>query len=61
MLHRNDHIIRHKVGLLNLADDLGNVAKASKMMEVSRDAFYRYKEAAAASHQSSSQPGRQDR
>tara|TARA_R100001086_G_C11814177_1_gene252379 strand:- start:109 stop:1143 length:1035 start_codon:yes stop_codon:yes gene_type:complete len=46
MLHSNDRIIRHKVGLLNLADELGNVAKACKMMGVSRDTFYRYKEAA---------------
>lgn len=45
MLHSNERIIRHKVGLLNLADELGNVAKACKMMGVSRDTFYRYKEA----------------
>lgn len=45
MLHSNDRIIRHKVGLLNLADELGNVSKACKMMGVSRDTFYRYKEA----------------
>lgn len=45
MLHSNDRIIKHKVGLLNLADELGNVAKACKMMGVSRDTFYRYKDA----------------
>lgn len=45
MLHSNDRIIRHKVGLLNLADELGNVSKACKMMGVSRATFYRYKEA----------------
>lgn len=45
MLHSNDRIIKHKVGLLNLADELGNVSKACKMMGVSRDTFYRYKEA----------------
>lgn len=45
MLHSNDRIINHKVGLLNLADELGNVAKACKMMGVSRDTFYRYREA----------------
>ena len=33
------------VGLLNLADELGNISKACKMMGVSRDTFYRYKEA----------------
>lgn len=46
MLHTNDKIVKHKVGLLNLADELGNISKACKMMGVSRDTFYRYKEAA---------------
>ncbi len=46
MLNSNERIIKHKVGLLNLAQELGNVSKACKMMGVSRDTFYRYKEAA---------------
>ena len=45
MLHTNDRIVKHKVGLLNLADELGNISKACKMMGVSRETFYRYKEA----------------
>ena len=45
MLHSNDKIIKHKVGLLNLAEELGNVSKACKMMGVSRDTFYRYQDA----------------
>ena len=45
MLHTNDKIVKHKVGLLNLADELGNISKACKMMGVSRDTFYRYREA----------------
>ena len=45
MLHTNDKIIKHKVGLLNLAEELGNVSKACKVMGVSRDTFYRYQEA----------------
>jgi transposase InsO family protein/molybdenum-dependent DNA-binding transcriptional regulator ModE len=45
MLHSNDRIVKHKVGLLNLADELGNIAKACKMMGVSRDTFYRYRDA----------------
>lgn len=45
MLHTNDKIVKHKVGLLNLADELGNIAKACKMMGVSRDTFYRYRDA----------------
>jgi len=31
--------------LLNLAEELGNVAKACKTMGLSRDTFYRYKAA----------------
>lgn len=45
MLHSNQRIIKHKVGLLNLAEELDNVAQACKMMGVSRDTFYRYKAA----------------
>lgn len=45
MQYSNERIIKHKVGLLNLAEELGNVAKACKMMGVSRDTFYRYKDA----------------
>jgi transposase InsO family protein len=38
-------IIRNKIGLLNLAEELGNVSKACQMMGVSRDTFYRYRSA----------------
>jgi transposase InsO family protein len=41
----NDKIIRNKVGLLKLAEELGNVSKACQMMGLSRDTFYRYKTA----------------
>ena len=37
-------IIRNKVGLLKLAETLGNVSKACKVMGYSRDSFYRFKE-----------------
>ncbi|WP_445359636.1 IS481 family transposase [Microbulbifer sp. ANSA005] len=47
MIHTNDRIIKHKTGLLNLAEELGNISKACKMLGVSRDTFYRYKEAAS--------------
>ena len=40
-----EKIIRTKVGLLNLAEELGNVSKACQMMGLSRDTFYRYKSA----------------
>ena len=46
MIHSNEKVIKHKVGLLNLAEELGNVSKACKMMGLSRDTFYRYKAAA---------------
>ena len=46
MYHTNNSIIKHKVGLLNLAEELQNVSKACKVMAVSRDTFYRYQEMA---------------
>ena len=45
MLNTTDNVIRHKIGLLNLAEELDNVSKACKIMGVSRDTFYRYKDA----------------
>ena len=45
MLETNQTIIKHKLGLLNLAEELGNVSKACKVMGLSRDTFYRYKAA----------------
>ena len=45
MLNTTNKIIKHKVGLLNLAEQLGNVSKACKTMGLSRDTFYRYKSA----------------
>lgn len=44
MYHTSNPIIKHKAGLLNLAKELGNISKACKVMGVSRDSFYRYKE-----------------
>ena len=44
MLHTNNPIIKHKAGLLNLAEELGNIFKACKVMGVSRDTLYRYQE-----------------
>ena len=37
-------IIKTKVGILNLAKQLGNVSQACKIMGYSRDSFYRFKE-----------------
>jgi ACT domain-containing protein len=39
------NVIRHKVGLLNLAAELGNVFRACKVIDFSRDTFYRYQSA----------------
>ncbi len=44
MYQTNNSIIKHKVGLLNLAEELQNVSKACKVFGVSRDTFYRYQE-----------------
>jgi len=45
MEHGNARIIKNKLGLLNLAQELGNVSKACKIMGLSRDTFYRYQNA----------------
>ena len=37
-------IIKAKIGLLELAKQLGNVSQACKVMGYSRDSFYRFKE-----------------
>jgi transposase InsO family protein len=41
---RDQKIIRSKVGVLELAKQLGNVSRACKIMGYSRDSFYRFKE-----------------
>ena len=37
-------VIKAKVGLLELAKQLGSVSQACKIMGYSRDSFYRFKE-----------------
>ena len=44
-LQTNNTIIKNKAGLLNLAQELGNISKACKVMGFSRDTFYRYQNA----------------
>jgi molybdenum-dependent DNA-binding transcriptional regulator ModE len=39
-----EKIIKNKVGLLKLAEMLGSVSEACKVMGYSRDSFYRFKE-----------------
>jgi hypothetical protein len=41
---REQKIIRSKVGVLELARQLGHVSRACKIMGYSRDSFYRFKE-----------------
>ena len=41
---KDQKLIRAKVGLLELAKQLGEVSQARKMMGYSRDSFYRFKE-----------------
>ena len=39
-------LIKHKTGLLNLAQALGNISQACKIMGMNRDTFYRYQQVA---------------
>lgn len=39
-----EKIIKTKVGLLKLAEQLGSVSEACKVLGYSRDSFYRFKE-----------------
>lgn len=41
----NNKIIKNRIGLLNLAEELGDVSRACRIMGFSRDTFYRYKAA----------------
>ena len=43
-VNTDQKIIKNKVGLLSLADILGSVSEACKVMGYSRDSFYRFKE-----------------
>ena len=45
MYRCNEKIIKNKVGLLNLAEELNYVYRACKVMGFSRDTFYSYKSA----------------
>ena len=45
MLYGGERIVKHKIGLLNLAEELSNVSKACRIMGLSRDTFYPYKAA----------------
>ncbi|MFA9489330.1 MULTISPECIES: IS481 family transposase [unclassified Mannheimia] len=45
MFYSNNPLIKHKTGLLNLAEELGNISQACKVMRMNRDTFYRYQQA----------------
>ncbi|AZL16100.1 helix-turn-helix domain-containing protein [Rickettsiales endosymbiont of Stachyamoeba lipophora] len=42
MNYSSERIIKNKVRLLNLAEELGNISKACKVTGFSRETFYRY-------------------
>jgi len=44
IMNQESKLIKTKLGLLNLAEHLGNVSQACKVMGYSRDSFYRIKE-----------------
>ena len=39
-----EKVIKNKMGLIKLAEQLGNVSQACKIIGYSRDSFYRFKE-----------------
>ena len=41
---QEQNVIRAKVGVLELAKQLGNVSQVCRVMGYSRDSFYRFKE-----------------
>src|SRR6266568_9685296 len=43
-MNQEDKIIKNKLGVLRLAEMLGNVSQACKVMGYSRDSFYRFRE-----------------
>ena len=43
-MNTTQKVVKVKVGLLELAKQLGNVSQACKVMGYSRDSFYRFKE-----------------
>ena len=43
-MNKDEKIIQSKLGLLELAKQLGNVSQACKVLGYSRDSFYRFKE-----------------
>lgn len=43
-MNTTQKLIRNKIGLLNLAEELGNISKACSVMGFSRQTFYRYQE-----------------
>ena len=45
MSNNTNAVIKHKLSILNLAQELSNISKACKVMGVSRDTFYRYEKA----------------
>lgn len=46
MLHTTNPVIKHKTSLFNLAETLSNASKAYKIMSVSCNTLYRYRELA---------------
>jgi len=42
-MRTEEKVIKNKLGLLNLAKELGNISRACKIFGYSRDSFYRFK------------------
>ena len=55
-LHTQEKIIKNKLGLLNLAQELGSVSRACKVFGYSRASFYRFTESYSTSDHSVAPP-----
>ena len=51
-------IIKNKIGLLRLAEELGNVSRACKVMSYSRDTFDRYQPSSGGEKEGPDRAGR---
>lgn len=43
MKKQNEQVVRHKIKIMDYAEEIGNVSKACRYYGISRDTFYRWR------------------